>query len=177
MTYYSIIFYLLAALIVVSTGIAVTRRNMVHVVVYLVFSFFGTAMLFYLLGAPLLAALEIIVYAGAIMVLFLFVIMMLKAETSEPAFLPLGQWIPAAALCGALAILGTAVLTVDPEVGKPLEPAMANPTVFGHYLIQRHWLSIELVSVLLLVALVGALHLGQTKTPEEAEENAMEDSR
>ena len=173
MTTYSILFYLLAALVVVSTGIAITRRNMVHVVIYLVFSFFGTAMIFYLFGAPLLAALEIIVYAGAIMVLFLFIIMMLRAEAGDAAFLPLKQWIPAAALCGALGILGAAVLTVDPSTGKILEAAVASPTVFGHYLIQRHWLSIELVSVLLLIALVGALHLGQSEPPAKSEESLL----
>ena len=78
MTLYSVIFYVLAALILVSTGLAITRRNLVHAVVYLVISFFGSAMLFYLFGAPLLAAFEVIIYAGAIMVLFLFVIMMIK---------------------------------------------------------------------------------------------------
>ena len=68
MTLYSILFYLISALIVIATSMAVTRRNMVHAVLYLVLSFFGTAMLFYLLGAPFLAALEIIIYAGAIMI-------------------------------------------------------------------------------------------------------------
>jgi NADH-quinone oxidoreductase subunit J len=101
MTLYAIIFYLLAALIIISTGIAITRRNMVHVVVYLVFSFFGTAMLFYLFGAPLLAVLQVIIYAGAIMVLFLFIIMMLKVEAPEISMFPLSQWVPAAALCTA----------------------------------------------------------------------------
>jgi NADH-quinone oxidoreductase subunit J len=88
MTLYTIIFYLLALLIIISTGIAITRRNMVHVVVYLIFSFFGTAMLFYLFGAPLLAVLQIIIYAGAIMVLFLFIIMMLKVESPEAFMFP-----------------------------------------------------------------------------------------
>ena len=60
MTLYGIIFYLLAAIIVVATCLAITRTNLVHTVVYLVISFFGSAMLFYLLGAPFLAALEVI---------------------------------------------------------------------------------------------------------------------
>ena len=77
---YHAIFYTLAAIILLSTLMAITRRNTVHAVVYLVFSFFGTAVLFYLLGAPLLAALEVIIYAGAIMVLFLFIIMTMRTE-------------------------------------------------------------------------------------------------
>lgn len=169
MTLYSIVFYLLAALIILSTGIAITRRNMVHVVVYLVFSFFGTAMLFYLLGAPLLAVLELIIYAGAIMVLFLFIIMMLREEFSEVTIFPLRQWIPAVAICGACALMGTLLLMTDKEAGKPFEPAMAGPATFGEYLFRWHWLSIELISILLLVALIGALHLGKTKTPEKEE--------
>ena len=80
MTLYALLFYVLAVLLVASTAMAVTRQNMVHAVLYLVMSFFGSAMLFYLLGAPFLAALEIIIYAGAIMVLFLFIIMMIRVE-------------------------------------------------------------------------------------------------
>ena len=89
MTLYSILFYLISALIVTATGMAVTRRNMVHAVLYLVLSFFGTAMLFYLLGAPFLAALEIIIYAGAIMILFLFIIMMIKVTEKSGGLFPL----------------------------------------------------------------------------------------
>ena len=61
MTVYSIIFYILSAIILITTGIAITRRNLVHAVVYLVFSFFGSAMMFYLFGAPLRAVLEVII--------------------------------------------------------------------------------------------------------------------
>ncbi len=170
MTLYAIIFYLLAALIIISTGIAITRHNMVHVVIYLVFSFFGTSMLFYLFGAPLLAVLQIIIYAGAIMVLFLFIIMMLKIETPETSMFPLSQWVPAAALCAACVVLGLLLLQSEPQLGKPLETAMANPSDFGYYLFKWHWMSIELVSILLLVALVGALHLGRAKIPTQSEE-------
>jgi NADH-quinone oxidoreductase subunit J len=170
MTIYSIIFYLLAALIVISTGIAITRKNMVHVVVYIIISFFGTAMLFYLFGAPILALLQIIIYAGAIMVLFLFIIMMLKLETTETSMFPVSQWVPAAALCAASGVLGFLLLNSEPNLGKPLETAIATPSNFGYYLFKWHWLSIELVSILLLIALVGALHLGKAETPAKPEE-------
>ncbi len=98
MTLYSIIFYILAAIILITTGIAITRRNLVHAVVYLVFSFFGSAMMFYLFGAPLLAVLEVIIYAGAIMILFLFIIMMIKTEASDERLFPIRQWLPGAVL-------------------------------------------------------------------------------
>ena len=98
MTLYGFLFYMLTAVIVVSTGLAITRRNLVHAVVYLVLSFFGSAMLFYLFGAPLLAALEVIIYAGAIMILFLFIIMMLKVGSLEERMFSLRQLLPAGGL-------------------------------------------------------------------------------
>jgi NADH-quinone oxidoreductase subunit J len=161
MTLYSVIFYVLAALIIVSTGLAITRRNLVHAVVYLVVSFFGTAMLFYLLGAPLLAALEVIIYAGAIMVLFLFIIMMLKVEAFEERFFPIHQWIPAVGMCLLFIAAGTLMITGDPDIRIPLTAAVAEPVFFGHYLFRKHWLAIEIVSLLLLIALVAVLYLGK----------------
>jgi NADH-quinone oxidoreductase subunit J len=163
MTLYSIIFYVLAALIVASTGFAVTRRNLVHAVVYLIISFFGVAMLFYLLGAPLLAALEVIIYAGAIMVLFLFIIMMLKVESFEERFFPMRQWIPALGMCLVFIVAGALMILGDPDARVPLKAAVAEPVDFGRYLFQAHWLAIEIVSLLLLIALVAVLYLGKSK--------------
>ena len=85
MTLYAIIFYILAAIVLAATVLAVTSRNVMHAIIYVVVSFFAMAPLFYLLGAPFLALLEIIIYAGAIMVLFLFVVMMLKIAPSTTA--------------------------------------------------------------------------------------------
>lgn len=161
MTLYSVIFYVLAGLILVSTGLAVTRRNLVHAVVYLVISFFGSALLFYLLGAPLLAAFEVIIYAGAIMVLFLFIIMMLKVEGLEELFFPMRQWAPAAVMSLFFLLAGALMISGDTDIGVPLETATAEPVLFGQYLFQRHWLAIEIVSLLLLIALIGVLYLGK----------------
>ena len=161
MTIYSIIFYLLAILILVTTGLAISRRDMVHAVVYLIFSFFGSAMLFYLFGAPFLAVLEVIIYAGAIMVLFLFILMMLKVETAGERLFPLSQWLPAA-VCGAVyLVLGIAIVAADSSGHSVLNAARAEPAAFGLYIFQKHWLSIEIVSLLLLVAVIGALLLAR----------------
>ncbi|GBC62605.1 NADH dehydrogenase subunit J [Desulfonema ishimotonii] len=164
MTLYSLLFYILAAVILVSTGVAITRRNMVHAVIWLVMSFFGSAMLFYLMGAPLLAALEVIIYAGAIMILFLFIIMMLKTEGLEERLFPLRQWVPAMGM-GAVSLTVCLLLLIaaGPEARTPLKTAVAEPAVFGHFLFRRHWLAIEIVSLLLLIALVGVLHMGMKK--------------
>jgi len=164
MTLYSIIFYVLAAIILITTGIAITRRNLVHAVVYLVFSFFGSAMMFYLFGAPLLAVLEVIIYAGAIMILFLFIIMMVNVEASQERMFPIKQWLPIAMIGILYLIIGAVIVTSAPGTDVTLEIALAEPKAFGEYLFQRHWLSIEIVSLLLLVALVGALHLGRRKS-------------
>jgi NADH-quinone oxidoreductase subunit J len=166
MTIYALIFYILAAVIVITTGLAITRRNLVHAVVYLVFSFFGSAMMFYLFGAPLLAVLEVIIYAGAIMILFLFIIMMIRAASDEEKLFPIRQWLPVA-LTGVLyLVIGAVIISDAPGSRVPLKIALARPEVFGEYLFQRHWLAIEMISLLLLVALIGALYLGRKK-PEE----------
>ena len=170
MTLYAFIFYAVAALIIATTALAITRRNLVHAVVYLIFSFFGSAMLFYLFGAPLLAALEVIVYAGAVMVLFLMIIMMVKVESPAERMYPLNQWLPAAGFGLIYLTLGALMVFATPGSEITLEMALAAPKEFARYVFRRHWLSIEVVSLLLLVALIGAFHLGKRKGRNEAED-------
>lgn len=161
MSLYTILFYIIAALIIAATALAITRRHMVHAVLYLVISFLGSALLFFLLGAPLLAILEVIIYAGAIMVLFLFIVMMLKIEPPEKQALPFRHYAAAGAICGVY-FLAVILLTLFSEEAamQPMTAAMATPEYFGLFLFGRHWLAIEIISLLLLIALVGALHLG-----------------
>jgi NADH-quinone oxidoreductase subunit J len=170
MTLYAIIFYVVAAVTVAATAVAITRRNLVHAVVYLIFSFFGTALLFYLFGAPLLAALEVIIYAGAIMVLFLFIVMMIKVESHEELMFPLSQWLPAAIFGLIYLVVGFLLVSATPGTEAPLPMVLAAPKEFAVYVFKRHWLSIEIVSLLLLVALMGALLLGKGKGENEAED-------
>ena len=161
MTIYSIIFYILAILILITTAMAITRRNLVHAVIYLIFSFFGSAMLFYLLGAPFLAVLEVIIYAGAIMVLFLFVVIMMKADTGDGRLFALRQWSPVAIFGLVYITIGMGILTTDPNSRITLKTFRAAPRSFGQFIFENHWLSIEIVSLLLLVVLAGALILGR----------------
>ena len=79
----TVLFYILAAATLVAILMCITRRNPVHAVIYLVNGLFDIALIFYLLGAPLVAAWELIIYAGAIMVLFMFIIMMLELAPRE----------------------------------------------------------------------------------------------
>ena len=161
MTIYSIIFYILAVVIVVTTALAITRRDLVHAVVYLIFSFFGSAMLFYLFGAPLLAVLEVIIYAGAIMVLFLFIIMMLRVDKSSERLFPLKQWLPAVVCAIIYITIGIGLIAADPHSDIVLKTSRADLAVFGQYIYEKHWLSLEIVSMLLLVAIIGSLVLAK----------------
>src|SRR5271157_444538 len=90
-------FYIAGAVAIISTLLAVTRINAVHALLYLVVSLLSVALLFLLLGAPFVAAFEVIIYAGAVMVLFAFVVMMLglgqKAVSEERRWLALSSWI------------------------------------------------------------------------------------
>lgn len=162
MNLYALIFYILAAVVLTATSLALTRRQLMHAVVYLVLSFFGTAQLLYLLGAPFLAVLEVIIYAGGIMVLFLFIVMMLEIRPSEePVSAYLRRWLPAA-LMGAVCLAVAFILIIfQSGSGAALPLSAASPLEFGRFLYQQYWLAVEIVSLLLFAALVGALYLGR----------------
>ncbi len=155
------VFYLISAIILGSTAMAITRRNQVHAAIYLIFSFIGTALLFYLLGAPLLAALELIIYAGAIMILFLFIIMTLRTEKPTMDGFSMKNWaLPIALGVISFAAAG-ALIYLGPISQSALGMAMASPAAFGEYLFQHYWLPVEIASFLLFVALVGVLYIGR----------------
>jgi NADH-quinone oxidoreductase subunit J len=173
MTLYSILFYLLAALILAATAMTITSRSLVHGVVSLVVSFLGTAMLFYLLGAPMLAALEVIIYAGAIMVLFLIVVMLMADEKQEGASVLLNHIFFLVGICGLSFSLVMLFLMVNPDRLVPLKIAAVMPREFGRFVFVRYWLAVEIVSFLLFVALVGAYYLGRDREEARREEEAV----
>ena len=161
MTLYSVIFYTVSAVIVAATAAAITRRNPIHALVYLALSFLGSGILFFLLGAPFLAAAEIIIYAGAIMVLFLFVVMMFRIEKIEPRGYPWRQWGPA--LLGGVLFLSVLGLVAfrDSSGGEALEFTMVSPTSLGRFVFEKYWLAVEIVSLILFLGLLAAIHLGK----------------
>jgi len=167
MTLYGFFFYLISAVVIAATAVAITRRNLVHAVVYLIVSFFGTAVIFYLFGAPLLAALEIIIYAGAIMVLFLFVVMMIRVEKPEEVMFPLSQWLPAAVFGLIYLVAAIVMILQTPGMEASLKMLTASPRQFALYVFEHHWFSIEVISILLLLALIGALQLGKGSSKPE----------
>ena len=159
----NVVFYLAAAVAVVSTAMVLTRPNAVHALLYLIVSLLAVAVVFFTLGASFVAALEVIVYAGAIMVLFLFVVMLLN-QGPETASLS-SEWLSPRAWAGpaVLAAVLLALLLYVLGVGgtgvgasAPVPPGAVGAALFGQYLI-----GVELASMLLLAALVGAYHLGR----------------
>ena len=156
------IFYILAAVTVIATLFAITEKHAVHAIVYLVTSFFALAVIFFLLGAPLVAVFEVIIYAGAIMVLFLFVIMMLDLGHPEKAKRPGSRdWWPAL-LLGAIT-LGAALSLFGAHPSSAAVGASPGIRDFAATLFQRYGIAVEVISMQLLFALVGALYLGRRR--------------
>lgn len=157
-----------AALVALGAAVlAISRRQAVHGLLWLVLSLLAVAVLFFMLGAPFAAALEVIVYAGAIMVLFLFAVMMMRhgaaAPRQEAQWLAPGVWIAPGLLALGLAadLMAIARLAGDAPVGAAVIPPEAvGSALFGPYLI-----GVELASVLLLAGVVAAYHLGQRRRP------------
>lgn len=156
------IFYILAVVMVIATIFAVTEKHTVHAIVYLVTSFFALAVLFYLLGAPVVAVFEVIIYAGAIMVLFLFVIMMLDLGAPEQMKgLKLRDWWPALAL--AAMTLAALIALITGRSPLPTGGGGIGAREFSRILFQKYGIAVEIISMQLLFALVGALYLGRRK--------------
>jgi NADH-quinone oxidoreductase subunit J len=173
----TLIFFLFAALAIGSSVVVVAHRNPIYSTLSLVLTLFAMAVLFVLLGAPFLGALQILVYAGAIVVLFLFVIMLLNVQKADTPHTYRGAQVWAAIL-GAAVFLGMFWLAFW-RTGLRLHEAAPAPltaelvslkglasTLFGEYL-----LPFEIVGLLLLVAVIGATvaarRAGQSGSLEE----------
>lgn len=154
-----IIFYVLAGVIALSTGLAVTRRQPAHAVFYLVVSFFATAVLFGLFGAPLPAVLQIMIPAGAVMVLFLFIIMLLGREEPKPRDWGLMRWIGPGLLALVTVAAGIVLLCAPEHQASPLAMAKASARELGRYVYQHYLPAVEAISLLFFVALAGAMLL------------------
>jgi NADH-quinone oxidoreductase subunit J len=156
------LFYTAAFVALLSTALALSRANAAHALIYLIVSLLAVAVLFFLMGAPFAAALEIVIYAGAIMVLFVFVIMMLnvgdQGVAREREWLGGRTWIVPGILSALLLLELLLALRHAPAStgGVAISPKEVGITLFGPYV-----LAVEIASMLLLSALVGAYHLGR----------------
>jgi NADH-quinone oxidoreductase subunit J len=156
------LFYISSSVAIFATIMMVTRLNAVHGLLYLILSLLAAGVIFFLLGAHFAAVLEVIIYAGAIMVLFVFVIMMLnqgqKTIAQERAWLQPGIWFGPSLLALVLfaELMVIIVLGGNAETGHVVNSQQVGIALYGPYL-----LAVELASMLLLAGLVGAYHLGK----------------
>ncbi|AEV99293.1 NADH dehydrogenase subunit J [Niastella koreensis GR20-10] len=164
----STLFYISSIIAVLSTIMVITRYHPVHALLYLAVSFFSSSMVFLSLGAPFVAALEVIVYAGAIIVLFIFVVMMLNLgkETAqqEREWLKPKVWVLPAALVLLLLIEMIVLLFSNGEEVMKIavvEPRKLALSLYGEYII-----AVELTGFLLMAGIVGAAHIGKHKKEE-----------
>ena len=158
-------FYIAAAVAILSTIMVITRFNLIHALLYLVVSFLAVAVVFFTMGAPFMAALEVIVYAGAIVVLIIFVIMMLNLTNEdvqrEKEWLKPSLWVGPAML--SLILLAELVYMVT-AVETPVAATVAvSAKAVGLALYGPYILGVQLCGILLMAGIVGAYHLGRQK--------------
>ena len=158
----TLLFYLAGAIAIIATFAVIVQTNIVHALLYLILSLLAIAVIFYVLGAPFAAVLEAIVYAGAILVLFLFVIMMLNlgqhTRDQEKGWLT-GRMFLAPGVMSAL-LLGQ-LLTVLSQVDQDMAVARVGVMEVSALLFGPYVLAVELASILLLAGLVSAYHLAK----------------
>jgi NADH-quinone oxidoreductase subunit J len=158
-----IVFIILAAIALASALGMLLSRNAVHSALFLVLNFSTIAVLFLVLNAPFLFVTQITIYAGAIMVLFLFVVMLLGAERLRGSGSVVGAWQLPVSLLLALMLFVTFVYVIvtggDPSGSVGEAPISAGPAAIGVTLFESYVFPFEVASVLLLVAMVGVVVL------------------
>jgi len=174
----AIAFYTLAAIAVLSAFAVISARNPVHSVLFLILSFFTSAGLFVLLGAEFLAMLLVVVYVGAVAVLFLFVVMMLDVDFAELkqgflSYLPAGALI-ALALLAELGLVASAAMSAN---GAPIalarieQSSVTNAEAIGQVLYTDYLLAFQMAGLILFVAMIGAIVLTLRHRPGVKKQN------
>lgn len=174
----AIAFYVLAAMTVISAFAVISARNPVHSVLFLILAFFNAAGLFVLLGAEFLAMLLVVVYVGAVAVLFLFVVMMLDVDFTELkqgflSYLPAGALV-ALALLGELGLVASAAMSADgaPIALTPAQPGdVSNAEAIGRVLYTDYLLVFQMAGLILFVAMIGAIVLTLRHRPGVKKQN------
>ncbi|HKZ83924.1 MAG TPA: NADH-quinone oxidoreductase subunit J [Anaerolineae bacterium] len=157
----TVLFIFVGAVALVAAIAMVVTRNMVHSALFMVVVFLATAVLYLIYQAPLIAMLQITVYAGGIMVLFLFVIMLIGAEKMSHVENLRWQRPLAFGLAAALLIVTVYLASLELRTPAPVEvgPDFGSPEAIGQVLFSQYVLPFEVISILLLVAMVGAVVL------------------
>ncbi len=166
MTFADAFFYLFSVIAVAAGIMVIAAKNPVHAVLYLILAFFNAAGLFLLLGAEFLAMILIVVYVGAVAVLFLFVVMMLDVDFAELRagfikYLPVGGLIGVILLLELIFVLGTWILAPvgTLETPMPQDSAVTNTEALGRVLYTQYVLYFQVAGLILLTAMIGAIVL------------------
>jgi NADH-quinone oxidoreductase subunit J len=162
----ALFFYLFAFVCIASAFMVIAAKNPVHSVLYLILAFVNASGLFVLLGAEFLAMILIVVYVGAVAVLFLFVVMMLDVDFAELRsgvlqYLPIGGLVGVVFLAELLLVVGAWVIgpTVPQVISSPIPQAVTNTEALGRVLYTQYIYYFQAAGVVLLVAMVGAIVL------------------
>jgi len=174
----ALFFYLFSAVLVASAVMVIASRNPVHSVLFLILCFFNAAGLFILMGAEFLAMILVVVYVGAVAVLFLFVVMMLDVDFVELRqgmlnYLPVGGTIGLILLVELALVLGS--WAVEPGAVKiaaaPTPGGMSNTEALGHILYTQYVYYFQAAGLVLLVAMIGAIVLTLRHKPGVKRQN------
>ncbi len=161
MNYYDIIFYLFAAVTLLSALMVVTNRNIVHSAFYLLFTFFGVAGLYVLLAADFIAIVQLIVYVGGILILLLFGVMLTNKITNVEIKTGTINLVPAVIGIGLFAGALLASVINAPWKINIAEKTFPTTKILGTLLIQEYLLIFELLGIILLIALIGAASIAR----------------
>lgn len=161
MNIYDIIFYLFAALTLISAFLVVTNKNIVHSAFYLLFTFFGVAGIYVLLGADFVAIVQLIVYVGGILILLLFGVMLTNKITNVEIRTGTINIIPAIISIGLFTgALLASILYASWKTNPPQE-AVPTTSILGTLLMNEYVLIFELLGIILLIALIGAASIAR----------------
>jgi NADH-quinone oxidoreductase subunit J len=181
MTVATLFFYLFSVVLIASAFMVISARNPVHAVLFLILAFFNAAGLFLLLGAEFLAMILVIVYVGAVAVLFLFVVMMLDVDFAELKqgflqYLPIGGLIGILLFIELVMVLGT--WTIAPEIVRVIDaPAIVgidNTEAIGRLMYTKYVYLFQTAGLVLLVAMIGAIVLTLHHKPNVKRQNISE---
>lgn len=177
-------FYLFAGILVTSALMVISARNPVHSVLFLILAFFNSAGLFILLGAEFVGMIMVIVYVGAVAVLFLFVVMMLDISFSDlrrgaMQYVPIGLFIGAVLLTELVMVYGAWQFAPDHtnNLAIPVNAGVSNTENLGTVLYTDYVLPFQLAGLILFVAMVGAIVLTLRKRPGVRKQNVADQQR
>ncbi|PWT96681.1 MAG: NADH-quinone oxidoreductase subunit J [Bacteroidetes bacterium] len=159
----NLLFYISSAIAIIATFMVITRYHPIHALLYLVASFLSVAMIFLSLGAPFIAALEVIIYAGAIMVLFIFVVMMLNlgddTAKQEKQWLTAKVWLGPSVL--VVILLGELIWLILKGNPSSVEISVVDARKVSAALYGKYVVAVEMIGFLLMAGIVGAAHIGK----------------